>query len=357
MRTPLSLVACLAASAALMLPAAAANAAAQPAVPQLPGLEILGLHAQGADGAGLAGAGASPLARSSSGGLRLQLPQNLARLVARAAAFAPSPRRAHRELRSEMRSEGLAEYIHVGPLRGRRFTVTAISDQACATVRYHRRGSVDTGPCTRADLRASMTPLQDSANLLVDLARESLEYGRRSQALRELYAPQVLRWYASLIAPEGVAASGVVDGDRDGVDDDGRVAFHANDTSVCATMPVSRDGSGRVSFGSCRRLAPRRLHIHERALGVFREMKHGADIGASFRARTMDERVRNAANMARAYSSHPEARARANRDRVQFRARVNDRVRFACYRVSPDGHRATYSRSGKPGTWRLGHCR
>ena len=147
--------------------------------------------------------------------------------------------------------------------------------------------------------------------------------------------------------------TGVVDGDRDRLDDDGRLAFHANHTGVCATLPLSARAPGRATFGSCERLASRHVHIHESARSVFREMKRGADIGASFDTKTLERRARNAANLARAYSTHPEARANADRDRVQFRARVNNRVRFACYRVSPDGPPARYSRSGRPGTWRL----
>lgn len=112
-----------------------------------------------------------------------------------------------------------------------------------------------------------------------------------------------------------------------------------------------------INFSSCRRLPARHVQIHENARAVFREMKRGADYGASFRARTTHQRARRAARMAPALSSHSEARAHARGDRVQFRAKVNGRVRYACYRVSPDGHRATYSRSGRPGTWRLGRCR
>jgi hypothetical protein len=256
-----------------------------------------------------------------------------------------------------MRQEGLGEYIHVGRLHGRRFTVTVLSDQACVTVRPRHRGSVDNGPCTPADRRASMTPLQDSANMLLDLARDAMEYGPRNAALRELYTPAFLRWVSQLIAPRGVEVSGVVDGNRDRLDDDGRVAFHANRSSVCASLPVSADGSGRLTFGSCQRLAPRRVHIHESPRAVFREMKLGADMGARGNTRTLHQRARNAAETTTVFSSHPEVRAHARADRVQFRARVNGRVRFACYRVSPDGHRATYSTSGRPGTWRLGRCR
>jgi hypothetical protein len=355
MRARLSLVACLVAVATSTFPIASANAVAHPEGPQVPGLEILSLDDLGADG--LVG-GDGSLARSQTGSVRLRLPLNLARLLSSEATYERGiAARVRRELRTELRREGFDEYVHVGPLHGRRFTLTAISDQVCVTVRAHRRGSVENGPCTSADVRASMTPLQDSANLLLDLARESFEYGERKEALRELYSPVVLRWVSRLIAPRGVEVSGVVDGDRDGLDDDGRLAFHANHTSVCATLPLGARASGRTTFGSCQRLASRHVHIHESARSVFREMKRGADIGASFDTRTVERRARNAADLAIAYSSHPEAHARADRDRVQFRARVNNRVRFACYRVSPDGHPARYSRSGRPGTWRLGHCR
>jgi hypothetical protein len=355
MRARMSLVACLAAVTATVFPVASANAAADPEVPQVPSLEVLGLDGPVTDGPV---GGDGPRARSQTDSLRMRMPLNLARLLAVAATSQRGgPAQVRRELRTELRQEGLGEYVHVGPLRGRRFTVTAISDQACATVRAHRRGSVESGPCTPADVRASMTPLQDSANLLLDLYRDAFEYGRRASVLRELYHPMFLRWISRVVAPQGVQVSGVVDTDRDRLDDDARLAFHANHTSVCATLPVSREGAGRVTFGSCQRLTPRRVHIHESARAVFLEMKRGADIGASFDSGTLERRARNAAELARAFSSHPEARARAEGDHVQFRARVNNRVRFACYRVSPDGHRATYSRSGRPGTWRLGHCR
>jgi len=355
MRTPVSLAACLVATAALLLPTASANAVADPDVPPIPGLETLGVDALDAYGTAVPGDDRAS-ARAQTAPARLRLPRNFARLIARVASFEASPVRARRQLRAEVRQEGLGEFVHIGGLHGRRFTVTVISDQACVTVRPRHRGSVDNGPCTRADRRASMTPLQDSANMLLDLARDTMRYGSRNGALRELYTPLFLRWVSQLIAPRGVDVSGVVDGNGDGMDDDGRVAFHANRSSVCASLPVSANGSGRLSFGSCQRLAPRRVRIHESARAVFRDMKFGADMGARGNTRTLHQRARNAAETATIFTSHPEARAHARGDRVQFRARVNGRVRFACYRVSPDGHRATYSPSGRPGTWRLGRC-
>ncbi len=367
MRTPLSLVTCLfaaaVAAATVAVPAGSANAVADPDVPHTRGLELLGLD--GLDGSGGLGADGSAggdgvLARSQAGPLRLRLPLNLARLVAMGTPVGPHANAAQvrRRMLNEMRDAALDEYVHIGPLHGPRFTVTAISDQVCVTVRRpHSRSGLDSGPCTAADRRASMTPLQDSANLLLEAASESFEYGDRNSALRETLAPSSLRWVSQLIAPQGVEVSGVVDGNRDRLDDDGRVAFHANNRSVCASLPLSASDSGTVTFGSCQRLVPRRVRIHESARAVFREMKRGADIGASLDTQTMTRRVRNAAGMARAYSSHPEARAQVHGERVQFRARVNNHVRFACYHVSPTGHRATYSPSGRPGTWRLGRCR
>lgn len=351
-----SVVACLVAVAAVLLPAGSADAAGGSEVPQVPSLELYGIEHTAVARAAVP-EGHRPLARSQSESMRLRLPVNFARLLVAGMPSGRGAARLRRELRDEVRSEGLGEYVHVGPLHGRRFTVTAISDQVCATVRPHHRGSIGSGPCVAADRRASMKPLQDSANLLLDLARESFEYGRRNDALRELYAPFVLGWVSRLIAPQGVEVSGVADGDHDGLDDDGRVAFHANGTSVCASLPVSASGSGAITFSSCRRLPARHVQIHENARAVFREMKRGADYGASFRARTTHQRARRAARMAPALSSHSEARAQPRGDRVQFRAKVNGRVRYACYRVSPDGHRATYSSSGRPGTWRLGRCR
>ena len=272
MRTSLSLAACLVATAALLVPASSANAVGDPDVPRTHGLEFLGVDALHAYGTAETGGNRAP-ARAQTAPARLRLPRNLARLMAQVASFEATPVRARRQLRTEVRQEGLAEYVHVGRLHGRRFTVTAISDQACVTVRPRHHGSVETGPCTRADRRASMTSLQDSANMLLDLARDTVEYGRRNEVLRELYTPLVLRWMSKLIAHRGVDVSGVVDGNRDGMDDDGRVAFHANRSSVCATLPVSANGSGRLTFGSCQRLDPRRVRIHESARAGFREMR------------------------------------------------------------------------------------
>jgi len=180
MRARMSLVACLAAVAATAFPIASANAA-DPEVPQVPALEVLGLDGPVTDGP-VGGDGSR--ARSQTDSLRMRMPLNLARLLAVAATSQRGgPAQVRRQLRTELRQEGLGEYLHVGPLRGRRFTVTAISDQACATVRAHRRGSVESGPCTPADVRASRTPLQDSANLLLDLYRDSFEYGRRASEI------------------------------------------------------------------------------------------------------------------------------------------------------------------------------
>jgi hypothetical protein len=366
MRTRLSSLACLLAVMTLGLSALPANAASLPSTPQPDG-EIVALLEQAVSlGSADAGAGRLPpatgrvSASSGSEGLRAvaRIPTNFARLLARFAAVGDDPVRVHRELRRETSAtEGLGDYVHIGPLRGRRFTVTVISDQACATVRRRPPGGVSNGPCTPADRRASLTPLQDSAEMLLLATRDFFEYEPRAGAAREVFNPFFLRYFARLIAPREVSVSAIRDTDRDGLDDDARLAFHANGKSVCTSLPLGAKASGRVTFGSCRRLRPREVEIRERARVVFREMKQGADIGASMEAKTLDVRVRRAARLARLFSSHPEAETRVMGDRVQFRARVNGHLRYACYHVSPDGARAAYSTSGRPGTWRLGRCR
>jgi hypothetical protein len=359
MRARLSYLACLVTVLTVGITALPAEATSSPRDPgpaavqaaQVPMLETL-LSSSGradVDGRTSARTLAAPSARAE-----VRFPRNFARLLARSASFGRDPVRVHRELRQDTKDERLGEYVHVGPLRGRRFTITVISDQACAVV--GRRGEVEDGPCTPADRRASMTPLQDSAEMLVWFARDIFEYGSRAQAAREALDPVVLRFVSHLVAPNGVDVSAISDPDKDGIDDDARVAFHADGKSVCASLPLTAKARGAVTFGSCQRLRPREVEIHERIRTVFWEMKRGADIGARSGGATMERRVRRAARYARLISSHSEAATRIMGDRVQFRARVNDRIRFACYHVSPENKPATYSRSGKPGTWRLGRC-
>ena len=203
---------------------------------------------------------------------------------------------------------------------------------------------------------ASMTPLQDSGNLLLLFTRDVFRHLGRTRAVRIAYTPSIVRFLARLAAPESVRVSDIADTDRDGLEDDGRIAFHSRRKSVCGSLPVSRRTSGNVTIGSCRRLPRRHVQVRERALAVFREMKRGADEGVALEGGTAERRARTAAMFAVFFSSHAEARARAIGDRVQFRAVVNGEPRFACYRVSPDGEPARYSRSDEPGTWRLGRC-
>ena len=270
MRTRLSIGACLLAVLTMVLSALPVAAGAAPRATQRPAGPITRLlewraTSDRADVDQMLGVSARLSAEQASREQRsgrYRLPRNYARLLARFVALeGDAPEKTHRQLRAEIRSEGLEEYIHVGPLHGRRFTLTVISDQACATARPHRRGSARLGPCTAADRRASMTPLQDSAGLLLFFARDIFEFVPRADAIREMYDPGTLRFIAPLVAPRGVEVSAIADRDRDRLDDDGRVAFHANGRTVCATLPASAKSSGAVTFGSCQRLRPRHVNV------------------------------------------------------------------------------------------------
>jgi len=256
-----------------------------------------------------------------------------------------------------VRGSDLGAYVHVGVLRGGRFTVTAISDQVCVNAERHGTGRVHDGACTLADRRASMTPLQDSANLLLLAARDSFRHTSRVEALRELLEMPGISWVAQLIAPHQVQVSGLVDRDRNGLDDDGRVGFHAGGRSVCATLPIRAEGTGTVTFGTCDALSPRPVNLPpESPTRVFREIKGIADFGASMAVGAPIRQARKAAHWVNMMAFRPGQRARAIGDRVQLRARINGQISFACYRVSPEGHPAVYATTGMPGTWRLGRC-
>lgn len=302
--------------------------------------------------------GPSPSRSTSSSSSTGGLPTNLARLVTQSVLFVDAePSRARRATLRMVRSSRLGDYVHVGPLRGDRFTVTAISDQVCVVVPRGRRGRALGGPCVAADRRASGTPLQDSAHLLLLASRDSFKHNRRVAALRELLETSGMRWVARLVAPEGVRVGGVVDGDRNGYDDDGRVAFHDRGHSVCATIPVRRTARGSVSFGPCADLPPRPVLVpRESPKRVFAEIKRGADYGASLSTGHPVAQARAAARWVNLMAFRPGEYAQADGDRVQLRARINGRPAFACYRVSPEGDRAVFARNGAPGTWRLGRC-
>lgn len=303
---------------------------------------------------------ASALTFTPASGPEPGMPTNLARLLAWVTPFADSADTARRRTVRMVRQAGVGEFVHVGPLHGRRFTVTAISDQVCVRVpRRPAMASVTNGPCTSADRLASPTPLQDSGHLLLLAARESFQGQGRVRALRELLDAPSLRYAATLVAPHQVRVTAVVDRDRNGYDDDGRVAFHAEGRTVCATLPLRARAHGTVTFGSCAKLSPRPVTLPpEDPRRVFRQIKSMADLAVSMGPAGHPMRLaRQTARMLRELALRPGLYAEAVEDRVQIRVRVNGHPAFACYRVDPDGSPAVYATSGEPGTWQLGRCR
>jgi hypothetical protein len=290
-------------------------------------------------------------------GAELRRPTNLARLVAYSAGARRTVRKGHTFVKRGLRAFG--GYGHVGPVHHHRFTVTVISDQACAIFRHGRLRRVENGPCRPADRRASMTPLQDSAGLLLLAVGDVYDWAPRHQVVRMLLAAPDLRWTSNLVAPRMVTVRGVVDRDRDGLDDDGRVAFTANGRSVCAHLPLYANQSGRVTFGSCASQPPRSLNLPpERPRAVFRELVSFVDLGVLLsEAERPEVRARQAARLVNEIGLRPRTHAEPMADRVELRTRINGKRHFACYRVDPDWDPAVYSESGEPGTWRLGRCR
>ena len=155
-------------------------------------------------------------------------------------------------------------YFEVGDLTTdglgvRRFTFTAVADQACLSWSSDGERSRTPGPCTSAEALQSSTPLRDAGRVL---GFSALDAGRENgmEGLSGALRVGALKFIAGVMAPPGARVTGLTDRDEDHLDDDGRVTFrHAGD-AVCVQLPVHLHTEARVVGRACSDLADRSTH-------------------------------------------------------------------------------------------------
>jgi hypothetical protein len=150
----------------------------------------------------------------------------------------------------------------VGAVRHGAFTFSAVGELSCLS--WHARGqsTFTAGPCRRPARHRVRTPLRDAAvavGVWADVAARSagVEGVLKTVDVTNLTAR------SGMLAPRGVVVTGVVDRNRDGLDDDARVAFRKDGRVVCARLPLTVRGRPLVFRIGCRRL-PRRDLTHLR---------------------------------------------------------------------------------------------
>jgi hypothetical protein len=144
-------------------------------------------------------------------------------------------------------------------LAARRFTFTAVADQACLSWSSDGERSRTQGPCTSAEALRSDTPLRDAGTVL---GFSALDAGRENgiEGLADALRVGSLKFVAGLMAPPTSRVTGLTDRDEDHLDDDGRITFRRAGDAVCVQLPVHLKAEARVVSGACSDLADRSTH-------------------------------------------------------------------------------------------------
>lgn len=163
----------------------------------------------------------------------------------------------------------LRHHVYVGPLHGHRFTLTVVGDQACAA--WPRGGGAhrtSPGPCVPADRMRERDPLKATASVVGLLYDDTLAGARnhrqRVNLMGTLFSRPSMANLAWTYAPHGVGVAGLIDDDRDGLDDDARVTLHGDGRAVCLRLGVYPGQHSTSSPGQCRNLGPRTIHYPRR---------------------------------------------------------------------------------------------
>jgi hypothetical protein len=166
--------------------------------------------------------------------------------------------------------EPIRRYIKLGDVRGDRFTLTFVGDQACAVWRSGRGPHFATpGPCAPADRIRLADPLRATARVIGFLYDDTLGDARTHRArVRLIHALFKRPNLASLTwqyAPHGVGVAGLIDDNHDGLDDDARLTLHADGRALCVRLGVYPGQHSSFASGECRNLEPRTIHYPRRA--------------------------------------------------------------------------------------------
>ena len=163
----------------------------------------------------------------------------------------------------------LRHHVHLGPLHGRRFTLTVVGDQACAA--WPRGGGArhaSPGPCVPADRMRERDPLKATATVVGFLYDDTLASARnhrqRVNLMGMLFRRASMANLTWTYAPRGVGVAGLIDDDHDGLDDDARVTVHGGGRTLCLRLGVYPGQHSTSSPGQCRNLEPRTIHYPKR---------------------------------------------------------------------------------------------
>jgi hypothetical protein len=159
----------------------------------------------------------------------------------------------------------LRHHISIGPVRGDRFTVTIVGDQACAIWRSGRPAHwAVPGPCAPADRVTLRNPLKATAHVVGFLYDDSLgdahSHRQRVRIMALLFPRASMANLAWTYAPRGVGVAGLIDDDHDGLDDDARVTLHGGGRALCLRLGVYPGQRSTSSWGQCRNLEARVVH-------------------------------------------------------------------------------------------------
>jgi hypothetical protein len=157
----------------------------------------------------------------------------------------------------------LRHHVSIGPVRGDRFTVTIVGDQACAI--WPRGGAhrAEPGPCAAADRVRLGNPLKATARVVGFLYDDSLGDARthrqRVRIMSLLFPRAAMANIAWTYAPHGVRVAGLIDDDHDGLDDDARVTLHGRGRALCLRLGAYPGQRSTSTWGQCRNLEPRAI--------------------------------------------------------------------------------------------------
>jgi hypothetical protein len=157
----------------------------------------------------------------------------------------------------------LRHHVSIGPVRGDRFTVTIVGDQACAIWPSGRPHRAKPGPCAAADRVRLRNPLKATAHVVGSLYDHSLGDARthrqRVEIMSLLFPRAAMANVAWTYAPPGVGVAGLIDDDEDGLDDDARVTLHGGGRALCLRLGAYPGQRSTSSWGQCRNLEPRAI--------------------------------------------------------------------------------------------------
>jgi hypothetical protein len=158
----------------------------------------------------------------------------------------------------------LRHRVSLGPVRGDRFTLTIVGDQACAIWPKGRPHHAVPGPCAPADRIRLRSPLEATAHVVGRLYDDSLGAARshheRVRIMSLLFPRAALANIAWTYAPHGVGVAGLIDHNHDGLDDDARITLHGGGRALCLRLGVYPNQQSASAWGQCRYLKPRTVH-------------------------------------------------------------------------------------------------